>query len=329
MLQPPPPATMSRLNYHHVVAALGTRVPERQLSRALDEQALSPHMAGRVDQHRCVHVTDGLFERHGDRLLLARGFRQLHEERRFFPAMRKPPGDVLSILLQFQRYMSLHTELGELSLDLGPTQSRLRLHRRAEFADSDGHALALLFSSSRLLERSGLGRVTRLALRDHPGTGEARAISALFGAPPEFGADEDALIIDNPPLLLDIGTSVPLSMLGGCERQLRHAHPELSWSDSVRALLPMILGLPGTPLSLCASLLAVGERTLQRRVEEEGGSFSALLADGRRRLARQLLSLSPSTAQIAARLGYRQSAQFYRAFRAWFGESPGRLRTVG
>lgn len=325
------PATVSRQNYHHMVAALGTLVPEQRLYRALEEQALSP-LSGeaRVNQYRCVDMATALARHHGDALLLARGFQRLHREKRFFTTIRKTPGDTLAILLQFQRYISLNTELGDMQLRIGATGSRLCLHRRAEFSQDNSHALCLMYSSARLLERAGLGRVTGITLRDRPGLQDRTAIQTLFGASPEYGAEQDSLLFGNESLLRDIGAQAPLGILGGYERHLRHTRPDLSWADSVRGLLPMVLGLPGTPLALCASLLAVGERTLQRRVEREGQGFRDLLRDSRRQLASQLLTLPQiHTEQLAARLGYRQSAQFYRAFRDWFGESPGRRRAAG
>ena len=64
-------------------------------------------------------------------------------------------------------------------------------------------------------------------------------------------------------------------------------------------------------------------------MEAEGQDFRSLLSDSRRQLA---LTLMPwrdlTTEQLAVRLGYSQTAQFYRAFRDWFGESPGRKRVA-
>lgn len=328
MYHPAPPILMSPLNYHCILQALGTHVPKPSLDQALTDQALDSRALRPVDQHRCVNVTTSLSFRHGDRLMLARGFSQLHAERRFFPSMRKPPGDVLATLLQYKRYLTQNTGLGQMALSLGATHSHLYLQRHPHFATSDGHAWSLLYSSSRLLERFGLPRsAMALSLHEQPGAQERQEIRTLFDMDVTFGTTGDALIIDNAFLLRATPAEVPLSLLGGLERRLRRQQPELSWSDSVRALLPMVLSLPGAPLTLCASLLAMGERTLQRRIKSEHQSFRGLLHESRRQLANQLLVLPQLSAdQLAARLGYQQSAQFYRAYRSWFGESPGRAR---
>lgn len=330
LLATPAPATMSRQNFRHVVAALATLVPDRTLGKALHEHELADMGSGRIDQQRCVGLASQLGQGRGDPALLLRGFQRLHAEQRLFPSMPGFSGDVLAGLSQFQRYLSQHTELGEMALVIGERHSELRLHTRPTFRHSHDQTQALLFSSRKLLQRSGLARVEAVHLRANLDAGEQKAVRALYEVPVHFAMPSDALVLDNSRLLHSAGTSRgALVALGVRERRLRQARPDLSVSDSVRALLPIVLGLPGTPLSLCASLLALGERTLQRRVEAEGQSFRALLQQSRRELT---LTLMPwrdlPTEQLAARLGYRQSAQFYRAFRGWFGESPGRRRAT-
>lgn len=323
-------ATMSRQNFHHVVAALGAQVPHATLRQALREHQLTGPEGPRVDQHRCVGLATRLASHHGDPALLLRGFQRLHASQQLFTGLPGFHGDVLAGLRQFQRYLSLHTELGDMALVIGADTSELRLHRHPAFQNSDGHSQALLFSTRRLLQRGGLADVKEVHLRLRADAGEQKMLRALYDVPVHFDRPDDALVFDNSQLLR-AGSAHPTALitLGLRERHLRQNQPGLSISDSVRALLPMVLGLPGTPLTLCASLLAMGERTLQRRVEAEGHGFRDLLQESRRELA---LTLIPwrhiSTERLAARLGYRQSAQFYRAFRAWFGESPGRRRAA-
>lgn len=324
------PATMSRRNFHHVVAALDALVPHATLRRALQDHQLTEPEGPRVDQHRCVGLATRLASHHGDPALLLRGFQRLHADQRLFTGLPGFHGDVLAGLRQFQRYLSLHTELGDMALVIGADTSELRLHRRPAFEHNDGQSQALLFSTRRLLQRGGLADVKEVHLRLRADAGEQKMRRALYDVPVHFDMPSDALVLDNHQLLRVGSTrSTALVTLGLRERHLRQTQPELAVSDSVRALLPMVLGLPGTPLALCASLLAMGERTLQRRVEAEGHGFRDLLQESRRELALTLLPWRHlSTERLAARLGYQQSAQFYRAFRAWFGESPGRHRAA-
>ena len=76
-----------------------------------------------------------------------------------------------------------------------------------------------------------------------------------------------------------------------------------------------------------AQALYLSERTLQRRLQEEGSSFQKLLDDTRRDLAVQYLcqpDLAPLA--IAYLLGFADPSNFYRAFKRWFGVTPGEYR---
>lgn len=72
-----------------------------------------------------------------------------------------------------------------------------------------------------------------------------------------------------------------------------------------------------------AAALAVGERTLRRRLAAEGTSFRSLLDEVRIPLASGLLATaSLSVAEVAERLGYADATTFIRAHRRWHGTTP-------
>jgi AraC-like DNA-binding protein len=67
----------------------------------------------------------------------------------------------------------------------------------------------------------------------------------------------------------------------------------------------------------------MSERTLQRRITEEGTTFRALVQDARRAAGRRLLAdRSIAIDRVAGLLGYRNTSAFYRAFRGWEGITP-------
>ena len=68
-------------------------------------------------------------------------------------------------------------------------------------------------------------------------------------------------------------------------------------------------------------------RTLIRRLKRGATSYKAILEDVRRTLAVDfLLHSEMSVASIAYRLAYHDPSNFGRAFRSWFGISPGQYR---
>lgn len=77
-----------------------------------------------------------------------------------------------------------------------------------------------------------------------------------------------------------------------------------------------------------AARLKMSERSLQRRLADEGVTFDALLDEVRRVLSlRYLADPSIAIAEVAYLLGYSEPSPFYRAFRRWTGTSPSEMRT--
>jgi AraC-like DNA-binding protein len=71
----------------------------------------------------------------------------------------------------------------------------------------------------------------------------------------------------------------------------------------------------------------VEERTLRRRLKEEGATFRQILIETRGEVAVQLLENSELTiASIASILRYDDPTAFSRAFKSWSGVSPARWR---
>jgi AraC-like DNA-binding protein len=79
-----------------------------------------------------------------------------------------------------------------------------------------------------------------------------------------------------------------------------------------------------------AQMLSLHRRTLNRRLEDAGTTFQAVLDDVRFEVARQLLlHTNQCMDDVAAALGYSAVAPFMRSFRRWSGETPGRWRRHG
>ncbi len=93
-------------------------------------------------------------------------------------------------------------------------------------------------------------------------------------------------------------------------------------SDAVRRVLWSMLPGGRPDLWRTAAELGVSVRTLQRRLGEEGSSFSKVLDELRRDLSNELLAdRSLSVSEVAFMLGYSEPSAFQRAYRRWFGVS--------
>ncbi|MFZ5443411.1 MAG: AraC family transcriptional regulator ligand-binding domain-containing protein [Myxococcota bacterium] len=109
-----------------------------------------------------------------------------------------------------------------------------------------------------------------------------------------------------------------------CEKELAALSVSSRVSSRVRAL---VLGDGGVlDVEAVAKALAMSVRTLKRRLASEGTSYSDLLDQERRARAEQLLATERSVKEIAAALGFADTAAFSHAFTRWTGRSPSQWR---
>ena len=110
-------------------------------------------------------------------------------------------------------------------------------------------------------------------------------------------------------------------------RRLSSFEAGASMADRVRAALLELLPQGRTTVQAVARDLAVSARTLQRQLHREDTTFQGVLTATRESLARHYLAQGRlSSAEIAFLLGYEEPSSFYRAFHAWTGHTPERVR---
>ena len=80
-------------------------------------------------------------------------------------------------------------------------------------------------------------------------------------------------------------------------------------------------------VALVANSLNMSERTLRRRLNDEGFSFRQILQEARFDAAkRYLLQTDKFIEEISFELGYNETSNFRSAFKAWSGLSPSQWR---
>ena len=101
-----------------------------------------------------------------------------------------------------------------------------------------------------------------------------------------------------------------------------------AFSDSVKSLLGQMIESDEAPtMKRIVAAAGTSARTFQRQLEEDGTSFSELLADVRQsETLKRLKERNVTIAAIATDLGYSDQASFTRAFRRWTGTPPGQFR---
>jgi AraC-like DNA-binding protein len=152
----------------------------------------------------------------------------------------------------------------------------------------------------------------------------------LFQAPVAFDSDETALVFRSQWLDRPLATADPFLHLL-MKQYVRDTElvPGEALTDQLRRVLPSLVTKGHATPALAARRLGLGVRTLNRRLAEEGLSFSRLHDESRYSLARQLLRNTRMPAgQVATRLGYAHASAFTRAFRHWSGEAPAKWRAA-
>jgi len=215
-------------------------------------------------------------------------------------------------------------------LEATPERVRLQLHLAAGElpvpAQRYDYVAALVLRVIQWL----IGRPLPPRLIHHPlpAPEYAARYAALFGAPVRFGQPFSAMDFAPQDLEVPLPTANPLvaewcSRLAADLEQTRRGQLRVRVKKVLVELLPK-----GDPRREdVAAALHVSERTLQRRLAEEGTHFQELVDITRRELAQQYLSagrLSPK--EMSFELGFADPSNFYRACKRWFGQSPKMLR---
>lgn len=159
------------------------------------------------------------------------------------------------------------------------------------------------------------------------------SLEDVFGCPVRYGADATIVAFDehigrtqirgHEPELASYIEDQAATLL----RSLPATDDEASLSSQVKQLL---LGHHLSSVEASSERLArrlgMSERTFQRRLADEGVSFSDLLDRSRHERALAVLREAPSVKEASYILGYRSSTAFIRAFRRWTGVAPSDYR---
>ncbi|HUN42998.1 MAG TPA: AraC family transcriptional regulator [Acetobacteraceae bacterium] len=163
----------------------------------------------------------------------------------------------------------------------------------------------------------------------HPGGQSAPAFAAAFGCMPRFGAAENAVVFSATDATRPLPTAD--ERLSAMHDRIATEHlqgmPGSLLKTRARALIAGHLPDGAPPRSAIAHALGMSERTLHRRLAEEGTSFQGLVDETRRELAENyLVRRDLSLAAVAYMLGFRDQGSFFRAAQRWLSMTPTQYR---
>lgn len=230
------------------------------------------------------------------------------------------------------RYSGLWTDEPAMRLDAVLPAATLRVEYRTAFADRPGlrmateATLAELLHGARLL--TGAAIVPREVSFSHPAPGDRSPHEEFFRCPVRFSAKGNAIVFRGEDLALPLGKAD--AQLGAYLREVANqalAQRAATPLDRIREILAEELQRGVPTLEAVAKRMATSERTLRRRLEENGTSFRGLLDESRAELARSYVrDPRMSLAEVAFMLGFSEPSAFNRAFKRWTDTTPAAWR---
>ena len=243
--------------------------------------------------------------------------------------LRSAP-DVGTALRGLVQHLDLHDRGGVLTLLIRGDITLLgyAIHQSGAEAADQIYDLSLVIACNIMRVLCGESwKATEILLSRRPPL-KLAPYKQFFQAPLRFNADQNAVFF--PTRWLD-------HMIQSADALLHH-HLEKEASElhtfrdgnivsELRGLLRKSLLSRECSVSNVARQLGIHERTLHRRLQEQGTSFRHELEDVRYEMAHQLLAESTmSIAKIATALNYADASAFIRAFNRWSGIPPAQWR---
>jgi AraC-like DNA-binding protein len=229
------------------------------------------------------------------------------------------------------RYTRVVTELWSPRLEEGADGVRITYVFRAEATRPPDWLHDWLAAGavrlSRLIYGEAFAPLEVALVRERPA--DVAPFEEWFRSPIAWRAPQVSLLCRNEDFSRALPTGNP-EVAAATERVALDYLARLDRSDTVTQLRQRVReSLPsGVPSQAdVARALALSPRTLARRLEEAGTSFTAIVDETRRALAEQYLQRTEfSVAEVAYLVGFAESSSFNRAFRRWTGRAPGDAR---
>lgn len=242
--------------------------------------------------------------------------------------------NVRGALDRLTRFLSLFLQGETISLEQSADDARLVLHqsspKRLGRELSGESTIAKIVVAIRVLMENGRDWAPSLISFTHAGPQENPAFQKLFGCPVKFGSARTEIVIPSAMLDHHLAKADPgLSAFFDrhAEEMLKRMGARADATARVRRAVTEALHAGEVSETNVSKRLGWSERTLRRRLGEEGTSFRQVLDDVRRELAQGWLAQSEmAIGEVAFLLGFSESSNFHRAFKRWTGQTPDEFR---
>jgi AraC-like DNA-binding protein len=153
----------------------------------------------------------------------------------------------------------------------------------------------------------------------HPYRGQIQSYTRAFGCSVTFGNGRTAILIDEEAWRLPAAhcNQALHRQLQDMAAELHAALDANSFIDTVRDRIKILLQRGQSSIEAVASSLHMTSRTLQRRLQEDGTTFRALIDATRRSILVDSVERNQPAGEVMRHAGYTNSRSFRRALKRW------------
>lgn len=244
--------------------------------------------------------------------------------------MLRTAPDVGTALRALVRHLDLHDQGGDATLEINGDMTCFGyvIHLPRVEATEQIYDLSIAIACKIMRRLCGAGWNPKEVLLSRRPPQKLAPYKKFFHAPLRFDADQNAVVFRTRWLHHPIPSADPF-LHHHLEKEASelHSRHQTSLVGDLHRLLRKSLETQKSAVTDIARQLGMHERTLNRRLREEGTSFRQELKEIRYSLARQLLTDSTMPlSKIATALDYSDTTAFIRAFKRWSGVSPAEWR---
>jgi AraC-like DNA-binding protein len=228
-------------------------------------------------------------------------------------------------LAQLARYLRITASPVSLDVHADADPVRVEIQTVSEFGYEFEAALIVLRLRD---EADGDFAAAGISFQHQPD--DVAAFERAMGCPVRTAASWNGVAVDRSTCRLPMRRRDPI-LRKFLERQadsiLASMPARTGVEMDVRRALASLVTAGTTRMSVVARQLGMSERTLQRRLAEDGVSFKELVEEVRKAAAGRYLEGSTlAIGEIAYLLGYSEPAAFHRAFKRWHAMTPEHFR---
>lgn len=157
----------------------------------------------------------------------------------------------------------------------------------------------------------------------------AKEYEKIFKCPVRFESDDNSIIFKKKDLQQPIISRDP-HLQAVLKKHADAVIKQLSETETIKSRVELFivknLAMGNLDIEKTAVSLNMSRSTLQRKLKQEGATFSSLLENTRKSILLTHLKQNMDATQIAYHLGFADPSTFQHAFKRWYGKSPGEFR---